>query len=130
MERRWSNPKQRPGYWVHIPPAASGGEARNAVRLLNAAGIADVQLITSGEMKHAVSLGIFSTMENARKRLVEVQKQGFDVAINEVRIRKRQYWLALRGNKDKRLPRVMLENLVKNTREAKIERRPCTSLYQ
>ena len=130
VERRWSSPQQKPGYWVHIPPTATGGEARNTMQRLESAGISDMQLITSGEMKHAISLGIFSTLERAQKRQMEVEKQGIDAAINEVRIRKRQYWLALRDNKGNRLPRVMLDNLIKGTREAKVERRPCTSLYE
>jgi len=72
VERRWSSPQQRPGYWVHIPPAGSSNEARSIVRILNQGGISDVQLITSGEMRNAISLGIFSTMQNARKRQQEV----------------------------------------------------------
>ncbi len=130
VEKRWSSPEQRPGYWVHIPPAGSSNEARNIVRILNQAGISDLQLITSGEMRNAISLGIFSTMENARKRQSKVAQQGFDVTINEVKIRKRRYWLALRGSGGRLLSKRQLEKLVAENGEVKIQRRPCDNLYR
>ncbi len=130
LERRWSSPQQRLGYWVHIPPAASSKEARDIVQVLNRAGISDVQLINSGEMRNAISLGIFSSMENARKRRNEVARQGFDVAINEVKIRKRRYWVALRGSGGRPLSGNLLERLIEDTTEAGIEKRPCDNLFQ
>ncbi len=128
VERRWSSPQQRPGYWVHIPPAGSSNEARSIVRILNQAGISDVQLITSGEMRNAISLGIFSTMQNARKRQQEVTQQGFEVVIDEVKIRKRLYWLALRGSGGRALSRELLDRVTADADEAEIEQRPCSEL--
>ncbi len=130
VEKRWSSPQQRTGYWVHIPPAASSKKARDTAQKLNAAGFADAQPITSGEMKNAVSLGIFSTRESARKRLARVKKHNRDTVINEVRIRKRQYWLALRDDEGKRLLQRMLNGLIRNERGVKVEQRPCTTLHQ
>ncbi len=130
VERRWSNPRQRPGYWVHIPPAASAGEARAALRRLTSLeGSGDIQLITSGEMRHAISLGIFSTMENARKRVREVQQYGFNVAVNEVQIRKRQYWLALRGSRGRGLSDRVIGDLLEGFTGVGVERRSCSRLY-
>ncbi len=128
VERRWSSPQQRPGYWVHIPPAGSSNEARSIVQILNQEGISDVQLITSGEMRNAISLGIFSTMQNARKRQQEVTQQGFEVVIDEVKIRKRLYWLALRGSGGRALSRELLDRVTADADEAEIEQRPCSEL--
>ncbi len=129
VERRWSRPQQRPGYWVHIPPVGSSKEARNIVQILSQAGISDVQLITSGEMKNAISLGIFSTMENARKRQNEAVQQGFEVVIDEVKIRKRRYWVALRGSGGRALSEGLLGKLIEDAAEAKMEKRSCNNLY-
>ncbi len=130
VEKRWSSSQQRTGYWVHIPPATSSKKSRDTAQKLNAAGFADAQPITSGEMKNAVSLGIFSTRESARKRLTRVRKHNRDATINEVRIRKRQYWLALRNSEGKRLPRQVLNSLIRSERGATVEQRPCTMLHQ
>ncbi|HFC53182.1 MAG TPA: SPOR domain-containing protein [Gammaproteobacteria bacterium] len=131
VERRWSSPHQKPGYWVHIPPADSSSEARAVLRRLSSlGGGSDIQLITSGGMRHAISLGIFSTPEKARRRMEEVQRLGFEVAINEVQIRKRQYWLALRGSRGKGLSRRLMDNLLKGYEGVKVERRPCSRLYR
>ncbi len=131
VERRWSSPHQKPGYWVHIPPADSSSEARAVLRRLSSlGGGSDIQLITSGGMRNAISLGIFSTPEKARRRMEEVQRLGFEVAINEVQIRKRQYWLALRGSRGKGLSRRLMDNLLKGYEGVKVERRPCSRLYR
>jgi len=130
VERRWSSPRIRPGYLVHIPPAANIKEARSTISVLNTAGISDARIIPSGEMKYAVALGIFPTIESARKRLKKVHKYDIDVTINEVRIRKRQHWLALRGNNGTRLPKVVLNNLLKDIQGVTVERRSCANLYR
>ncbi len=129
VERRWGRMRQSSGYWVYIPSVTSGG-ARNILRGLFAAGIGDARLGNSTKMKHAVSLGVFPDLEKARKRLLEVKKHGFDVAINKAQIRKRQYWLALRGNEGQRLPKNRLDSLIENTQEAKVEQRPCAGVEQ
>ncbi len=99
-------------------------------RLASLGGGSDIQLITTGEMRHAISLGIFSTLEKARTRMDEVQRLGFDVAINEVQIRKRQYWLALRGSRGKGLSRRVTDNLLKGFQGVKVEQRSCSGLYR
>lgn len=130
IERRWSKIRESAGYWVYIPATGGREGVRNILRGLDAVGITDARPGSSEKIKHAVSLGVFPTMGKARARMLEVKKHGFEVVINRAKIRKRQYWLALRGDKREPLSAAMLDNLVRNTRQATVESRPCASRVQ
>ena len=52
------------GHWVLLPPFSSRGAARDAIDELKAKGIKDYFLVATGEMKNAVSLGVFSRPGN------------------------------------------------------------------
>ncbi|MCU7843809.1 MAG: hypothetical protein KZQ93_08220 [Candidatus Thiodiazotropha sp. (ex Monitilora ramsayi)] len=81
------------GYWVLIPSRSTRTEAIATAKNLEAAGVADIWRFTSGELAHAISLGLFTDLERAQARKDQIAALGFDP---EVRPRYRQqtrYWV-------------------------------------
>jgi SPOR domain len=69
------------GYWVHMPPQKTKAEADRKVRELKTLGVNEFFLVTEGEWRYAISLGIFRTDEGAQAFLAELRKQGVRTAI-------------------------------------------------
>ncbi len=83
------------GYYVLIPPLTSRAEGVRKLRELRAAGVDDVWLFRSGEFNNAISLGLFSREQTARRHAANVAKKGFAAEIrNRTSIRERR-WLEL-----------------------------------
>ncbi|MEX2517278.1 MAG: hypothetical protein WD572_10300 [Gammaproteobacteria bacterium] len=61
-------------FWVYLEADAGGAAALVDLR---ARGVSDVSLIQEGELKDAVSLGLFSTQAAVNRRLRELQAQGY-----------------------------------------------------
>ncbi len=69
------------GYYVIIPPSATRGIARQTVDALKTAGIVDSWIFPSGNLKHAISLGLFSKESNAQRRMKRVDSKGFSAIV-------------------------------------------------
>lgn len=79
------------GYWVMLPPFLNSRSASKAVSILKGRGIKDVAVIGSGELKNAISLGIFTSMETAKRRQKELQKIGYQPLLEERRVDQHLY---------------------------------------
>ena len=90
---RVSSEAVRNGYWVMLPVAKSRNQARVQVQKLKEHGVKDYFLVAAGEMKNAVSLGVFSKPKLAKRRRDEVAKLGFSPKIRKIALPKRVYWL-------------------------------------
>lgn len=91
--RRVNSETVRNGYWVLLPVAASANQAQVQIQKLKENGVKDYFLVATGEMKNAISLGVFSKPKLAKRRRDEVAKLGFEVKIRKIVIPKRVYWL-------------------------------------
>jgi SPOR domain len=69
------------GYWVHMPPQKTRADADRKVRELKTLGVTEFVMVTDGEWRYAISLGIFRTEEAARGFLAELRKQGVRSAV-------------------------------------------------
>ena len=84
------------GYYVLIPPLASRAEGIRKLRELREAGVDDIWLFRSGEFNNAISLGLFSREQTARRHAANVGKKGFAAEIrNRTSISERR-WLELK----------------------------------
>ncbi len=81
------------GYRVYLPPAASRAEALQTARALSAKGIADYYVVTAGEDKDTVSLGIFRELENATQRRAAVAALGYSPVIEPRTEQLPQWWI-------------------------------------
>ncbi len=59
-------------YWVMLPPYPNQNKATEAAAALKAMGIRDFFVIRNGEYGNAVSLGVFSTRERAKRRQAQI----------------------------------------------------------
>lgn len=75
------------GYWVMIPPLNTRREAVEVVRRLEAEGVTDVMRFFKGEMRNAISLGMYNRRRNAENRRRSIASKGFAA---EVRARTRE----------------------------------------
>ena len=87
------------GYWVLIPPLADRDAAVEKVAQLRQSGITDVRRFVKGEQKNGISLGVFSSRENALRRQKEVSDKGHSSRIVPRTITLPTYWVDYRGNK-------------------------------
>lgn len=65
------------GYYVLIPVQPDRPTALRLERKLKAAGIEDSWVFTSGPLRNAISLGLFTQERNATRRLALVESKGF-----------------------------------------------------
>jgi hypothetical protein len=82
------------GFWVLIPARANRAEAVATAKNLEEAGVTDIWRFTSGELAHAISLGLFTDLERAQARREQIASLGF---APQVRPRFRQqtnYWVS------------------------------------
>jgi hypothetical protein len=70
------------GYWVHIPPLKTKGEADRKVRELRSLGVTEFFVVQdAGPWRNAISLGIFRTEDAAQTFLAGLKQQGVRSAI-------------------------------------------------
>lgn len=69
------------GYWVHMPPQKTKADADRKVRELKTLGVTEFVMVTDGEWRYAISLGIFRTDEGAQGFLAGLRKQGVRSAV-------------------------------------------------
>ena len=108
---RVSNESVRDGFWVMLPVAASRSQAMVQIQKLRERGVKDYFLVAVGEMKNAISLGVFSKPALAKQRSDEVEKLGFEVRIRKIALPKRVYWLEWMRHADKQPDKSLLDAL-------------------
>lgn len=94
LHLRVSNEARRKAYWVYLTPLASHAAARKMVqKLKNKYSIDDIFIISGGEVKDGISLGVFSRLELAYRRQTEISKLGFEAQLKDVNLPAKEYWL-------------------------------------
>lgn len=86
------------GYWVLIPPLPDRDAAVEKVTQLRESGIMDVRRFVKGEQKNGISLGVFSSRENALRRQKEVSGKGHSSRIVPRTITLPIYWVDYRAD--------------------------------
>ncbi|RDH92381.1 MAG: hypothetical protein DIZ77_08450 [endosymbiont of Seepiophila jonesi] len=79
--------KEQAGYWVVVPPQKDRAAAVATVKRLKGAGVTDLWRFTSGELAHAISLGLFRNEGRAEARKTLIADKGFNVEVRP-RVRK------------------------------------------
>ncbi|MDH3317982.1 MAG: tetratricopeptide repeat protein [Gammaproteobacteria bacterium] len=81
--------KEYLNFQVYSPPLESRSEAKALVSQMKAAGIKDISLIYKGDLRNGVSLGVYSSEANAKRRMTMLRQMGYQVE-NRHRSRTRQ----------------------------------------
>jgi len=86
------------GYWVLIPPSKSRSAARKTIAKLRAQGVKDYFLVATGDMKNAISLGVYSSRGAARQRMDDMRELDLSPELQDVPLPQRRYWVDLPSN--------------------------------
>ncbi|HEX5755568.1 MAG TPA: SPOR domain-containing protein [Arenimonas sp.] len=88
------------GYRVFLPPAADREAAMETARQLVARGIRDYYLVSAGEQRHAISLGMFRDLGNAERRREELRAAGFAPQLEPRSEDGLQWWIDFESEAD------------------------------
>jgi uncharacterized protein YjeT (DUF2065 family) len=82
------------GFWVLIPARANRAEAVATAKNLEEAGVTDIWRFTSGELAHAISLGLFTDLERAQARREQITSLGFGPQVRPRFRQQTSYWVS------------------------------------
>ena len=124
MERRWREISVGLDYWLYLPPQPSVRATTRILQELKARNINGF-IISEGDLKGAVALGVFTEEGAAIGRQEDLVAVGYDAKIQTLDRMAREYWLT-----SEKLPRPgALEALMNSENLAdipqKISRRDC-----
>ena len=83
----------RTGFWVFLPASGSRREANKAITRLKALKVKDYFLVATGPNENAISLGVYSQKNLARRRVDEMIRQGFVPSMESVALPRQVYWI-------------------------------------
>ncbi len=79
-------------FWIYLKPG-SRDRAIQAIKDLKSKGVTDYRLIETGDLRNAISLGLFSTQASVNRRLNELKDKGYQPVVIPYRDAKAVYWL-------------------------------------
>jgi hypothetical protein len=80
-------------FWVYLAPMESQELVREKLSDLSDKGVTDYMLIRQGEMKNAISLGIYNSEKWANRRLDDLVRRGFNPVVMPQHQMRPVYWL-------------------------------------
>jgi SPOR domain len=81
------------GYWVSVPNFASRAEAEQGLARLKANGITDAYVLPGSAQSNAISIGVFSELARAQRRMEELRKMGFEPQMSDRKREASVYWI-------------------------------------
>jgi hypothetical protein len=113
------------GHWVFLPSFPSWQDARKKVQELEDKGIKDIFILGRGEMKNAVSLGLFKHEASAERRLAQLRKIGIKPNVETQQTTKELIWLDINVESDDQSVPATLANIVKDNNALQVINRSC-----
>lgn len=81
------------GWWVYLGPERTREAARETTDRLAAAGLNEYYIVPSGDMRNAISLGVFRERGRAEYQAAEARRLGFDPSLIERTVTESAFWL-------------------------------------
>ena len=113
------------GHWVFLPSFPSWQDARKKVAELEKKGIKDIFILGRGEMKNAVSLGLFKNEDSAKRRVANLVKLGITPNVETQQTSKELTWLDINVESDDQTIPSTLTTIVKGNSALQVESRSC-----
>ena len=101
------------GYWVILPSSGSRDEALQHIQKLKKHKIEDFFLVATGSHQNAVSLGVYSQKNLARRRVDDMIRLGFIPRMESVALPRKVYWLNWYKDSVKQPSDAVMENIKK-----------------
>lgn len=102
-------------YWVYLPPYPSVEAAEQVMDRLKEKGVKDYARVTSGAVRNALSLGLYSQVASAERRLQELEALGFNPKVKTRYSENRVHRLSIELNPDGSLDAAALRGLAATT---------------
>ncbi len=93
VQQRSSSPRDKSLFWIYLAPLGTEAGARAVLDELKKKGISDYRLISQGDLKNAVSLGLYSSQAAVNDRLAQLRHQGYKPVVVPYTGTGRVYWL-------------------------------------
>lgn len=116
-------------YWVLLPPEPTRKQAMQALRNLQAKKI-DSYLISTGELRNAISLGLFNKERSAKGVLASVKEAGFLAELRQKETVESEYWVRIPPGQPVENLEKTLETLVVQGGDIKISKAACEMFAQ
>lgn len=100
-------------YWMIIPPLAGKEEAKALLRELQGHDV-DSYIISEGDYKNGITLGVFGDAENTKKYQDEVKALGYSVEIKPLPRISTAFWLEINRKTVAELPDLVVQKLHDN----------------
>ena len=110
---------------MFLPSFPSWQDARKKVQELEDKGIKDIFILGRGEMKNAVSLGLFKHEASAERRLAQLRKIGIKPNVETQQTTKELIWLDINVESDDQSVPATLANIVKDNNALQVINRSC-----
>ena len=93
VQQRMEKEQEHQLFWIYLAPLVSRDSAIEAIEELKSKGVKDYRLIETGDLRNAISLGLFATQASVNKRLNELKDKGYQPIIVPYRDAKVIYWV-------------------------------------
>jgi hypothetical protein len=120
--------RTRIGFWVVIPPLESSEQVQVKIRELADAGIKDIWVFRSGELKNSISLGMFSQEENAENYSRTAAAKGFNTELQPRFLNKKQYRLGFRIENSEPVIKSMWQQIELQYPQYELNMTPCAQI--
>ena len=93
VQQRLETGNEKQLFWIYLEPGESRSSAIQAIEDLKNKGVRDYRLIETGDLRNAISLGLYSTQASVNKRLNELKTKGYQPVVVPYRDANAIYWL-------------------------------------
>lgn len=93
VKERQEEQKTNERYWVYLAAKSSDEESQAQLQELKQKGVQDYYMISTGNMRNAISLGLFNTQRSVNRRLRELGKKGYNPVVIPQHKTTLVYWL-------------------------------------
>jgi hypothetical protein len=113
------------GHWVYLPSFPDWDAAHKKVTELEDKGIKDIFILGRGDLKNAVSLGLFKNEDGAKRRVARLRKLGVKPKVDVQETSKELVWLDINIDSEKEKVETTLKSFNVVNKALKVRNRKC-----
>jgi len=113
------------GHWVYLPSFPTWDDAHKKVTELKDNGIKDIFILARGDLKNAVSLGLFKNEDGAKRRVATLRKLGVKPNVDIQETSKEIVWLDVNIENQKQKVETTLKSFSVVNSALKMQNRKC-----
>ncbi len=115
--------------WVYLPPTGGRKEALMLLRELQSKHV-DSYLITEGELKNAISLGLFVSLESAEKLKSQMVSMGYDPIVRYMEKTRKEFWVKIDNDEQLSEERQLIEKVLSDHKDINFSETLCEMFAQ